>query len=66
MNGGIPGYDVEAEYAIIQNTIEEERRLRIELGLDDMNWRSILRSYITCLKGTNFVSFGSLRMLDFH
>ncbi len=53
MNGGVDGYDVEVEYAIIRNTIMEERRQRAELGIDDQSFKSLIRSYIACFQGPN-------------
>ncbi|WWC91994.1 uncharacterized protein L201_006948 [Kwoniella dendrophila CBS 6074] len=54
VNGGIKGYNVEEEYAVIRNTIEEEQERSAALGLDDNNWRAILRSYVECFRGTNW------------
>jgi hypothetical protein len=55
VNGSVPGYDVEAEYAVVKNIIIEERSMRAELGLDNDNWRDLMRSYAACLKGVNAV-----------
>lgn len=52
VNGNVAGYDVERELAIIKNTIAEERAINAQLGIGD-DWRSILRSYAECVKGTN-------------
>ncbi|WVF67376.1 hypothetical protein IAT40_002131 [Kwoniella sp. CBS 6097] len=54
VNGGIKGYNVEAEYEIIKNIIVEEQEKMAALGLTDQNWRGVLRSYIECFKGSNF------------
>ena len=54
VNGGIPGYDVELEYAVVVNTIEEERRERSDednISLTDV--RGLLRSYADCFRGVN-------------
>lgn len=53
VNGNVQGYDVEVEYAIIKNTILEERRELHELGLSDNGFRALLRSYRECFKGPN-------------
>lgn len=53
VNGKVDGYDVEAEYAIIKNTILEEHRQRRELGLDHESFTQLLRSYLACFQGPN-------------
>lgn len=54
VNGGIEGYDVELEYAVVLNTIEEERRHRpAEDDLSIRDWRALLRSYADCFRGVN-------------
>lgn len=58
MNGNIPGYDIEREYAVVLNTIEEERRLHAEEAFDPRDWRGIARSYAMCFKGANLVCGG--------
>ncbi|CAK7231026.1 hypothetical protein SBRCBS47491_007792 [Sporothrix bragantina] len=55
VNGGVPGYDVDAEYTIIKNTILEERRVRQEFGLDSNNLADTVRTYIACFRGTNLL-----------
>lgn len=55
VNGGVPGYDVDAEYAVIKHTILEERRVRHEYGLDSKNFADIVRTYIACFRGTNLL-----------
>lgn len=44
---------MEVEYAIIKNTILEERRELQALGLKDQGFRQLIRSYIECFKGPN-------------
>ena len=46
-------YDVETEYAIIKNTILEERNLREEHGLNDKSFADIVTTYLACFKGSN-------------
>lgn len=46
-------YDVEAEYAIVKNTILEERRMREEYGPDSKTFTDIARTYVACFKGSN-------------
>lgn len=41
------------EYAIIKNTILEERREMQELGLNNQNFKQLVRSYVECFKGIN-------------
>ncbi|KAH6894644.1 general substrate transporter [Thelonectria olida] len=53
VNGNVPGYDVEVEYAIMKNIILEQRQRRQELDGDGMGWRKVLRSYAECFKGAN-------------
>jgi hypothetical protein len=54
INGGVPGYDVETEYAVIKNNILDQRRIRQELGEDkSVGWEQMLKSYVECLKGVN-------------
>ncbi|OWZ61036.1 hypothetical protein AYX15_06740 [Cryptococcus neoformans] len=53
VNGNVKGYNVEAEYEVIKNIIiEEQERLEL-LGIKDQSWRSILRSYVECFRGSN-------------
>lgn len=56
INGGIPGYDVEAEYAILKATIEAGRRSQEEAGDVAHGWRGVLKSYKECFNRDNFVS----------
>lgn len=49
VNGGIPTYDVEAEYAIIKNTILEEQQISEETN--PQNIGGIVHSYIDCFRG---------------
>jgi len=53
INGGIEGFDLDAEYAIIKITIIEERAMRAELGMDLQNFRDLILSYVACLRGVN-------------
>lgn len=53
INGNVENYNCEQEYAIVVNTIEEERRHRQEMGVDNQGWRAIARSYVDCFRGTN-------------
>lgn len=55
VNGGVPGYDVDAEYTIIKNTILEERSVRQEYGTDSNNLADVVRTYVACFKGTNLL-----------
>ncbi|KAK6909183.1 sugar transporter [Kwoniella mangroviensis CBS 8886] len=54
VNGGVKGYNVEGEYQIIKNIIVEEQERLAELGLEEHDWRGVLRSYVECFKGSNF------------
>ncbi|KAL7940835.1 general substrate transporter [Trichoderma barbatum] len=51
--GNVEGYDVELEYAIIKNTILEERRRLHSLGLNDTGLKHLVRSYVECFQGPN-------------
>ncbi|KAH6672695.1 general substrate transporter [Plectosphaerella plurivora] len=53
INGKVEGYDVEAEYAIISNTILEERREHAALGTDHQGIKQILYSYVQCFQRQN-------------
>jgi len=53
VNGKVSGYDVEMEYSVILNTIEEERSTHGDAEVIGM--RQILRSYVECFKGVNLV-----------
>ncbi|KAH8585378.1 general substrate transporter [Bisporella sp. PMI_857] len=53
VNGNVEGYDVEAEYTIIKNTILHERQINEEVGGAGMGWKRMLYSYVECFKGTN-------------
>lgn len=46
-------YDIEIEYAIIKDTILEERREMQRLGLDNQNFKQLIMSYVECCKGIN-------------
>ncbi|RTE77765.1 hypothetical protein BHE90_007770 [Fusarium euwallaceae] len=50
VNGGVQDYDVETEYAIIKNTILEERSQREENG---QSFADIISTYLACFKGSN-------------
>ncbi|KAH8721814.1 sugar transporter [Ilyonectria robusta] len=56
VNGSVQGYDVEVEYAIIKNTILEERRQQLEENGDTsgQGFKEVLDSYVECFRGTNF------------
>lgn len=54
INGNVPGYDVEVEYAIIKNGILEQRRRKNELEGYNLSWRELLWSYLECFRGNNF------------
>ncbi|OCF35836.1 sugar transporter [Kwoniella heveanensis BCC8398] len=54
VNGGVPGYDPEAEYEVVKNIILEERERQAAAGVDYQNWRQILRSYGECFQGCNW------------
>jgi hypothetical protein len=53
INGNVEGYDIEVEYAIIKDTILEERRQAHALGLDNQSLGQMLGSYVECFKGHN-------------
>lgn len=53
VNGKVKGYDVDREYAIIFNTIEEEKRMRADLDIDANSFGEIVRSYLACFRGVN-------------
>lgn len=53
VNGNVEGYDLEEEYVIIKNTILEERREMEHLGLNNHDFKQLIRSYVECLRGTN-------------
>jgi len=53
INGNVKGYDVDVEFAVIKNTILEERRELNELGLESRGFKHLLRSYLECFKGHN-------------
>ncbi|WVQ84236.1 hypothetical protein IAT38_006388 [Cryptococcus sp. DSM 104549] len=53
VNGKVQGYDVDAEYEVLANIIAEEQEKLAALGMEDQSFRSILRSYAECFKGTN-------------
>lgn len=46
VNGKVEGYDVDAEYAIIRNTILHE--FKRDETTQDQGWKSLLKSYATC------------------
>ncbi|KAL4903125.1 hypothetical protein BDW74DRAFT_169064 [Aspergillus multicolor] len=54
VNGNVEGYDVEAEYQIIKNTILVERQARLEFGQKNMTFTGLLRSYAACFNRQNF------------
>ena len=54
VNGGIADYDIELEYAIIRNTIEEEVASHEEVDTGS-NFSQIIKSYIACFKGPDLV-----------
>jgi hypothetical protein len=49
--GKVEGYDIDAEYAIIKNTLEEERSQN-----SYTNFRDVLKSYASLFKGSDKVS----------
>lgn len=53
VNGNVPGYNVKEEYAIIKNTILEERLELHALGVEDSGFKQLLRSYMECFQGRN-------------
>ena len=53
VNGGIAGYDVETEYAIIKHSIEKEEEESLETS--PQNWRALLRSYVDCFRGPDLL-----------
>lgn len=53
VNGGIAGYDVNAEYAIIKNTILQEQAQFAEL--DPGSFKGIVQSYLDCFKGSDLM-----------
>ncbi|ODO00044.1 hypothetical protein I350_06667 [Cryptococcus amylolentus CBS 6273] len=53
VNGNVEGYNIDAEYQVIRNTIEDEQERMTALGEDGQSWRGILNSYGECFKGTN-------------
>jgi hypothetical protein len=55
INGNIEGYDVDAEYAIVKNTILEERAIKASMGLEGGGFKDVITSYLECLKGVNLV-----------
>jgi SP family sugar:H+ symporter-like MFS transporter len=52
VNGNVPDYNVDEEYAIIANTIEGEKALR-EDEIRSNSLGDIARSYMACFKGPN-------------
>ncbi|KAM5345993.1 hypothetical protein ACJ41O_011854 [Fusarium nematophilum] len=53
VNGNVPGYDVEVEYAILQNTILEEQREHEALADRNSGFKKLMRSYIQCFQRSN-------------
>ena len=55
LNGKVPGYDVDAEYDIIKNSIMEQRRRHGEdlEGVSNNTWKQLASSYVECFKGVN-------------
>ncbi|KAI9151333.1 sugar transporter [Paramyrothecium foliicola] len=51
VNGKIEGYDVEVEYAIIKNTILEERASQSENQAQ--GFKQVVQSFLDCLKGVD-------------
>lgn len=51
INGKVEGYDVEAEYAIINNTLLEERRE--SQGTEHHGLKQVLHSYAMCFNRQN-------------
>ena len=47
--GNVPGYDIDAEYVIIKNTLNEERAQN-----DFHTTKDVLRSYLSPFQGRNF------------
>lgn len=56
VNGNVPGYDVEVEYAIIKDTIMEERKQLERDGMVNLSFTELIKSYGECLKRENIVS----------
>ena len=52
VHGGVAGYDIEVEYAIIKNTILEEQHIAHEMNPKTLS--GVLRSYLDCFKGPDF------------
>lgn len=48
INGKVEGYNVDAEYAIIRNTILHEFKRDEARTSDRQGWKEVLRSYATC------------------
>lgn len=53
VNGNIDGYNVENEYAIIRNTILEEKNSRNQVGEDEKSLAGVVRSYLECFQRAN-------------
>ncbi|KAI9157947.1 sugar transporter [Paramyrothecium foliicola] len=51
VNGKVPGYNVDHEYAIIKNTILEENGREQEA--EPNSWKELLKSYLECFKRSN-------------
>ncbi|PVH79891.1 MFS general substrate transporter [Cadophora sp. DSE1049] len=52
INGNVEGYDIDNEYAVIKNTILEERQAMEAIG-NKRGFRNVMRSYAECFKGSN-------------
>ncbi|KAI8657187.1 MFS domain-containing protein [Fusarium keratoplasticum] len=53
VNGKVAGYDVDTEYAIIKNSILEQRKRKNELEETGLGWKAVAKSYVDCFKGVN-------------
>ncbi|KAK1138411.1 hypothetical protein N8T08_002627 [Aspergillus melleus] len=57
VNGFVKDYNLETEYAIIKNTIIEERHARMEHGQTGLTWPELIRSYLECFQRANQSGF---------
>ncbi|PSN71411.1 MFS general substrate transporter [Corynespora cassiicola Philippines] len=53
VNGRVEGYDVEVEYAIIKNTILEEKSRSAEL--EPQSVKGVIQSYLDCFRGPDLM-----------
>ncbi|KAL2676510.1 hypothetical protein Neosp_010270 [[Neocosmospora] mangrovei] len=53
VNGKVAGYDVDTEYAIIKNSILEQRKRKNELEETGLGWKALVKSYVDCFRGVN-------------